>query len=119
IGGQPVKPGLTDPDETPAPRRTSIKPGDVFTLGVHRLICGDSTDPDTVGRLLDGAKPKLMVTDPPYGVSYDPEWRLEAGIHKEHQKRAVGKVNNDDRADWLPTWMLFPGGVAYVWHGGL
>lgn len=50
-------------------------PGDLWLLGDHRLICGSSTDRDTVNRLLAGAKPHLMVTDPPYGVKYNPEWR--------------------------------------------
>lgn len=60
-----------------------------------------------------------MVTDPPYGVSYDPSWRLEAGINKSWQKRAEGKVLNDDRSDWTKTWELFPGDVCYIWHGAL
>ncbi len=58
-----------------------------------------------------------MVTDPPYGVEYDPEWRAKAGINKNKAK--MGVVLNDDRADWRETWALFPGEVAYIWHGGL
>ena len=57
-----------------------------------------------------------MVTDPPYGVSYDPGWRNDAGAAKT---RRTGKVLNDDRADWREAWALFPGDVAYVWHGAL
>ena len=57
-----------------------------------------------------------MVTDPPYGVKYDPKWR--AGVRPGGAK-AVGEVLNDDRADWREAWDLFPGDVAYVWHGGL
>jgi DNA modification methylase len=57
-----------------------------------------------------------MVTDPPYGVEYDPSWRNEAGAS---QSRRTGKVLNDDRADWREAWALFPGDVAYVWHGAL
>ena len=91
--------------------------GDVWQLGNHRLICGDSTDKKTVDRLLDGAKPHLLVSDPPYGVNYDPSWRAKAGINKNKAK--MGKVSNDDRADWTPAWKLFSGDVAYVWHGGL
>ena len=57
-----------------------------------------------------------MVSDPPYGVAYDPAWRnkVAAGSTKR-----TGKVLNDDRADWGETWKLFPGDVAYVWHGAL
>jgi len=72
-----------------------------------------------VTALLRGAIPNLMVTDPPYGVEYDPEWRNRVGVNKAHQKRSTGKVLNDDRSDWREAWALFPGNVAYVWHGGL
>jgi DNA modification methylase len=49
--------------------------GDVWLLGNHRLICGDSTNAEDVDRVLNGVKPHLCVTDPPYGVEYDPAWR--------------------------------------------
>ena len=112
--------GLTDPDDVPeAPAEPVTVPGDVWVLGRHRIVCGDSTDPLVVGRALNGVKPHLMVTDPPYGVEYDPKWRLDAGINKSHQKRAEGVVMNDDRSDWREAWALFPGDVAYVWHGAL
>jgi len=61
-----------------------------------------------------------MVTDPPYGVGYDPDWRNQAD-RKNGKKvggRAIGKVNNDDIADWRAAWALFPGDVAYVWYAG-
>jgi len=61
--------------------------------------------------------PHLMVTDPPYGVEYDPAWRAKAGVNKNRKK--LGPVTNDDRADWREAWALFPGTVAYVYHGGL
>lgn len=112
--------GLTDPDDVPeAPVNPVAVAGDVWLLGRHRLVCGDSTSADDVAKALGSVKPHLMVTDPPYGVEYDPRWRLEAGVNKPHQKRAEGKVLNDDKADWREAWALFPGDVAYVWHGAL
>ena len=57
-----------------------------------------------------------MVTDPPYGVKYDPTWRHRSGVNKSSR---IGKVQNDERADWAETWGLFPGSIAYVWHGAL
>jgi DNA modification methylase len=109
--------GLTDPDETPEPPVEPVtRPGDVWILGKHRIICGDSTDADTVARVLAGVKPHLMVTDPPYGVEYDAAWRTRSGLQKTG---AHGKVMNDDRADWREAWALFPGDVAYVWHAGV
>jgi DNA modification methylase len=107
--------GLTDADEIPEVQAEAIsQPGDVWLLGRHRIICGDSTDADVVSRLLAGVKPHLMVTDPPYGVEYDPAWRTEKGVSNASNK--MGKVLNDDRADWRDAWALFPGDVAYVWH---
>jgi DNA modification methylase/uncharacterized protein (UPF0335 family) len=91
------------------------KPGDVWILGDHRLICGDSTDPLIVEKLFNGAKPNLMVTDPPYGVEYDPEWRGK-DLGEKKKGRAIGKVKNDDVADWKDAYSLFTGNVAYVWH---
>lgn len=94
--------------------------GDVWQLGNHRIICGDSTNAGVVDQLLGSVKPHLMVTDPPYGVVYDANWRNEAerSNGRPGADRATGKVLNDDRADWTETWALFPGHVAYVWHAG-
>ncbi|AUM75433.1 site-specific DNA-methyltransferase [Paracoccus jeotgali] len=92
------------------------RPGDLWILGPHRLLCGDSTVATDVERVLGGVRPLLMVTDPPYGVGYDPSWRNQAGASTT---RRTGKVLNDDRADWREAWALFPGDVAYVWHGAL
>jgi DNA modification methylase len=110
-------PGLTDPDETPeVPAEPISISGDLWLLGSHRLLCGDSTNATDVKRVLAKIQPHLMVTDPPYGVSYDPAWRARAGVNLN--KRRLGKVANDDQADWREAWALFPGGVAYVWHAG-
>lgn len=113
--------GLTDEDDTPeVPVKGVTEPGDVWICGKHRVRCGDSTSATDVEALLAGVKPHLMVTDPPYGVEYDANWRNEAdrANGKPYGARAVGKVANDDKADWSEAWALFPGDVAYVWHAG-
>jgi len=106
-----------DPEAVPEVPATPVSQlGDVWLLGRHRLVCGDCTDARMVALAMGGMKPSLMVTDPPYGISYDPAWRTKAtgkGI------RATGKVLNDHRADWREAWALFSGDVAYVWHAGL
>jgi hypothetical protein len=111
--------GLTDPDDAPeAPEHPVSRTGDLWLLGRHRLLCGDSTVAADVARVLGGVVPHLMVTDPPYGVNYDPAWRNQAGrsinattqriaagtVIKPIGARAVGKVVNDDRADWREAW---------------
>ena len=114
-----LRQGSTDPREDVVPEVPAVpvtRPGDLWLLGPHRLHCGDATDAAAVQRLNAGITPHLMVTDPPYGVSYDPDWRNRAGAS---QTRRTGKVLNDDRADWRAAWALFPGEVAYVWHGAL
>ena len=110
--------GDTDPDDAPEMTENPVsRLGDVWILGSHRLICGDCTEVDVVKRVLAGVKPNLMVTDPPYGVNYDPKWRAEAGVNKNRAK--MGEVLNDNRDDWREAWALFPGDVAYVWHSGV
>jgi DNA modification methylase len=88
---EPVE-GHTDPDDVPAERATDIKPGDLFQLGRHRLLCGDCTDADAVARLLDGATPAVVITDPPYNVGF-----------------SYGESVDDDKtaaayADWSRSW---------------
>ena len=109
--------GLTDEDDAPALSEVPVSEiGDVWCAGAHRIACGSSTDPKAVQRLLDGAAPSLMVTDPPYGVDYDPAWRHRAGVNKSTRRN---KIANDKQADWELAWSLFPGNIAYVWHGAL
>ena len=109
--------GAAGEDEVPEPPVDPVtRPGDLWVLGRHRLLCGDATVAADVERLLSGAVPHLMITDPPFGVNYDPSWRKEAGVSTTSR---TGKVANDDRADWREAWSLFPGDVAYVWHAGV
>ncbi|MEZ6072259.1 MAG: DNA methyltransferase [Pirellulales bacterium] len=68
-----VDQGLTDPDDVPEPPdEARTQPGDIYTLGEHRLMCGDSASADDVDRLLDGTKIHLVNTDPPYNVKVEP-----------------------------------------------
>lgn len=114
--------GLTDPDDIPeVPADPVSVLGDVWIMGKHRIVCGDSTDADAVAACLNGVTPHLMVTDPPYGVEYDADWRNKAkrADGSPIAGQATGVVMNDDKADWSEAWALFPGDVAYVWHAGL
>jgi DNA modification methylase len=113
----PSRTGLTDEDDVPGLQDTAVSAiGEIWCAGPHRIGCGDSTDAVAVTALLGGASPQLMVTDPPYGVDYDPSWRHRMGVNKSMRR---GKIRNDHRADWGTAWALFPGDVAYVWHGAL
>jgi DNA modification methylase len=112
-------PGETDPDDVPeAPAVPVSALGDVWVLGRHRLVCGDATDEAAVAKALNGVLPHLCVTDPPYGVNYDPDWRNRAdrANGKPYGASAIGLVTNDDRADWTAAYALFRGDVIYVWH---
>lgn len=103
---------IEEDEEIELPEEATSKLGDIYILGSHRLMCGDSTNPQHVEKLMDGASPILMVTDPPYGVNYEPGWREEVG----KGARSTGKVLNDDRYDWSDAYSLFTGDIAYVWH---
>jgi DNA modification methylase len=145
------RPDLGDPDDVPPVPDAAdvyVKPGDLWILGEHRLLCGDATDGDHVARLLGGAEPKLLATDPPYGVSLDPTWRdgvynglgpAEPGYLRqpgesdgtEATPTPVGRrgrraghrnttVSGDTRVDWSDAFALVPSlEVGYVWHAGV
>ena len=107
-------------DTTPeieGPTRCQL--GDLWMINdKHRVIIGDSTDPQVVNRLMREDSPFIMVTDPPYGVEYDPEWRNEAAKsgHLAYAAIRVGKVANDDRDDWAAAYALSRADVVYCWH---
>ncbi|HUT91255.1 MAG TPA: DNA modification methylase [Thermoguttaceae bacterium] len=101
-----VKEGLTDPDEVPEPPDEPVtRPGDLWVLGDHRLLCGDSGNPEHVDRLLDGAKIHLVNTDPPYNVRVEPRSNnaIAAGLSsfqgtKHHQKFDVERHPKKSKA---------------------
>lgn len=97
-----------------AEKRCSL--GDVWQLGRHRIVCGDSTDNNVVDAVLHGESPFIMVTDPPYGVEYDPIWRKHAGVNNGTRS---GVVLNDDRCQWMESYKHSGCNVAYVWHSAL
>ena len=123
------KRGLVDPDDVPPPSAEPyVKPGELWQLGDHRLLCGDATNADDVARLLDGAAPTLLATDPPYGVSLDPTWRdglyNDLGPGEQPYMRIAGHHNTtlsgDTRVDWSEAYALVPSlTVGYVWHAGV
>jgi hypothetical protein len=110
-----------------ARRSLRTKTGDLWQLGDHRLLCGDATDPAAVERLLAGATPRLLVTDPPYGVSLDLTWRDRASGSADpavRRSRSTGHRNTaltgDTRVDWSEAFALVPTlEVGYVWHAGV
>ncbi len=133
------EPGLTDPDDVPEPSEEPyVKPGELWVLGDHRILCGDATNPDDVARLLGGATPRLLATDPPYGVSLDPTWRDNLynglspaekpymmgsadpymvkddgkGVKIRFPRRTAGHTNTtvsgDTRVDWSEAFALVP-----------
>jgi DNA modification methylase len=96
--------------------KVTTKPGDIWELGQHRILCGDSQNKKDVELLFGKKVPVLLVTDPPYGVEYNPEWRREAGINKS--KGRMGKVENDNVTDWTEAYRLSQAMAIYVWHPG-
>jgi hypothetical protein len=78
---------LTDPDEVPEVVQTRCQPGDLWILGSHRLLCGDSTKVDDVERLMDGATVDAVVTDPPYGIGIDGQ-KESISANPKHNRKA-------------------------------
>src|SRR5262249_20095698 len=80
---RPVATGLTGEDDVPKLQQCAVtRGGEIWCAGSHRIACGDSTDAAVVSALFGELRPELMVTDPPYGVKYDPAWRHRAGVNQ-------------------------------------
>lgn len=89
--------GLVPEDAVPELTEAGVsKTGDIWLLGPHRIGCGDSTDAAFVSSVMGDGLPNLMVTDPPYGVEYDPAWRHRRGLNHSAKKN---KIRNDEVAD--------------------
>src|SRR5262245_28200080 len=116
----------------PVPDNPVSRLGDLWLCGIpknqHRILCGDATSAEAVARLLGDRKPRLMVTDPPYGIELDSEWRDRAGLngcgpaeasYMKHRTSGHTEttISGDTRADWSQAFELVPSlEVAYVWH---
>jgi DNA modification methylase len=112
----------------PLPEVVVTQPGDLWLIGPHRVFCGDATSKDAVARLLGEKKPLLLVTDPPYGIELDSEWRDRAGLNKHGPAQASymkhrteghrnTSISSDTRADWSEAFEHVPSlQVGYVWH---
>lgn len=110
---------LGDVDEIPKPPVVPVsKLGDVWLLGKHRLMCGDSTDLPTVERLMNGVKADMVFTDPPYGVSYTGGLQFKNG-HVEKNNREM--IKNDDVDIYegvLKVLSKVTTGACYIWFAG-
>ena len=98
-------------------KKWQVAPGDLWVIGNHLLLCGDSTNEKDVARVLSGDRPSLMVTDPPYGVEYNAVWHETAGLNGP--AAAKGTVTNDNRSKWCGAYIRANAPVAYVWHAGV
>jgi len=112
----------------PVPENPVSRTGDLWLCGRHRVLCGDSTNAEVVARLLGERKPILMVTDPPYGIELDSEWRDRAGLngcgpaeasYMKHRTEGHTEttISGDTRADWSEAFELVPSvQIGYIWH---
>lgn len=102
----PAEEGLTDPDTIPEVVEPVAKLGDIWQLGEHRLMCGDSTDAGSVALLMNGELCDLIFTDPPYGVSIGKKNRMLNSIHRS--KRNLKDIAGDSLAPDALMKMLTP-----------
>ena len=88
---------------------TDIVIGDLFEIGEHRLLCGDSTDSDSVAKLMNGEKADMVFTDPPYGVSYQSNMRTKTA--------KFDVLKNDDIfiTEWINNLPIYSRGFVFVW----
>ena len=120
IGGEleDVEPQVDRADELR--RKWGVESGQIWQLGEHRLMCGDSTSDDDVTRLMNGEKADMMFTDPPYGVDYSGgiQFQKDGAVQKNNRE----KLKNDDTTqiynDFLPVALSVVDGPCYMWFAG-
>lgn len=108
------------PDESQAEsfrEKWGVQSGQVWELEDHRVMCGDCTIHNNTKLVIEDDKPIMMVTDPPYGVNYDPLWRKTKGLSKNCVNS--GLVLNDDNPSWYQVFNHSNADVAYVWCSSL
>lgn len=110
---------LNDPDEVPEvaenPAHVVSEPGDIWLMGEHRLICGDSTNPETMEMLMDGAEADLYLTDPPYNVAYEGKTADALTIENDSMDDLSFRAFLID-AFAAADKVMKPGAAFYIWH---
>ena len=114
-----VPEGLTDEDAVPeAPYEPVTVEGDVWVLGNHRLMCGDSADVSAIDNLLSGVTPNAIVTDPPYGIGIDGQKMSKSKNPKQNRKAHEFKGWDSKRPDpGIFGWIAALGVPAVIWGG--
>jgi len=113
-------PGEIIEDEVPEPPEEPItKPGDLWLLGRHRLLCGDATVAADVERLMDGKKADMVFTDPPYGVEYTGGLQFKDGEVEKNNRQMIKNDESDDiYTEVIPVIASICNGPCYTWFAG-
>ena len=106
---------LGDPDDVPEEVETRCKPGDIWQLGEHRLMCGDSTNSDNVYALMNGMKADLLLTDPPYNVDYEGKTKDKLKIENDKMSDSNFRMFLCDAFTNADN-VMKEGAVFYIWH---
>lgn len=110
-----ASPPQCDEDHVPEKVDTRSQPGDVWQLGNHRLMCGDSTDVLAVEQLMNGEKADMVFTDPPYGMNLDTDYSSMKGWHKGKQYKKVKGDHDDFTPDLIHSCFNFECSEVYLW----
>lgn len=129
FGEEPEAPpkAYEDNYEPPEKNPTRIKPGDLITIGPHRLVCGDLREPETLALLMEGRRADLVVTDPPYNVCLQEKLKNNKSARSALRPLTLDEIRGDQMGDLdfydflLDSFAALkehtkPGGAVYVWH---